>query len=468
MADDTEQSRKCNWRKLTSSAWVLLASIVLLGSCIESLYAADGEEDGQQEAAKDPDDSPFPLTMYDTGQDIRTRDTLTGNWSIRGSTRNELAESGITPKLQLTQILQAVTQGGATSDEGLRYSGSADAYLDLDTTRLGLWSGGLWHFHAETWWGHSANPDAGSLMPVNHDALFPVPEESGKTTLSELSLTQYFSPRAGVLIGKIDPVAIADANVFANNERTQFLNTALRNNPVLFPQAPYTTLAVAAFWQATESLFISAFALDGNGTATRSGLGSNGWFHRPKGTNVGSELTLTVRPFGLSGHQRLGIAHSNKEFTNLTLDPRFDSSGVPGFATSSGDWIMWYNFDQYLYTDPQDENQGFGIFGRFGASNGKVNPTERFYSIGIGGQSFFPGRDLDRFGVGYYYFDISEDLSNAVGVDHDEQGAEVFYNAALTPWITFSLDVQYIIHPAGGFEGRRNAVVVGTRIQMEF
>ena len=51
--------------------------------------------------------------------------------------------------------------------------------------------------------------------------------------------------------------------------------------------------------------------------------------------------------------------------------------------------------------------KAIGIFGRFGASDGNPNPMHYFYSIGIGGKGIIPGRPLDRFGIGYYYMDVS-------------------------------------------------------------
>ena len=240
----------------------------------------------------------------------------------------------------------------------------------------------------------------------------------------------------------------------------------MRNNPVLFPLAPYTLLGVAPFWLPTPELKVATFALDTNGTSTKSGLGSDGWFHSPEGTTVGTELTFAVRPSDLPGAQRVGIAYTSKDYTRLSLEPKFASSGIEGFKERPDDWILWYNFEQYLHKDPLDPSQGFGLFGRLGYSSGEANPTERFFSLGFGGQGVIFGRDRDRYGIGYYYLDISDDLPSELGID-DEQGVEVFYNAVVTRWLTISADLQWVVQPAGGFEGRRNAVVWGLRLQIQ-
>ena len=93
-----------------------------------------------------------------------------------------------------------------------------------------------------------------------------------------------------------------------------------------------------------------------------------------------------------------------------------------------------------------------------------------------------PGRDQDRFGIGYYYLKISSDLRgsfppllrNRIGLEH-EQGVELFYNIAVTPWLHVTPDLQFI--DAGRNQAPiigpnrksiETAVVVGLRIKIDF
>jgi porin len=200
---------------------------------------------------------------------------------------------------------------------------------------------------------------------------------------------------------------------------------------------------------------------------------------------LASEARLTVRPFGLTGHQLIGFAWSNGDFTSLSQDPRTIISNVllgTSLKKESGSWAFMYNFDQYLYQENQDPSQGIGIFGRFGISDGKANPIHQFYSFGFGGKGMIPTRDHDRFGIGYYYMKISGDLRdtfpplllNRVGLDH-EQGVELFYNIAVTPWLHITPDLQFIdaarnkapLLPAGG-KSIGTAVVAGLRVRVDF
>ena len=94
-----------------------------------------------------------------------------------------------------------------------------------------------------------------------------------------------------------------------------------------------------------------------------------------------------------------------------------------------------------------------------------ANPIQQFYSLGVGGKGIIPERDNDRFGLGYYYVKLSDDLPSSLGLD-SEQGIEFFYNIAITPALTITPDIQYIIDPGGGQHD--DALVAGIRMQMSF
>ena len=91
-------------------------------------------------------------------------------------------------------------------------------------------------------------------------------------------------------------------------------------------------------------------------------------------------------------------------------------------------------------------------------------------NAGVGGTSPIRGRNLDRFGVGYFNTSFSQDLANSLKTLLDinigaEHGIEAFYNAAVTPWFRVALDLQYIrpgVHDFG------NAFFVGMSAQVKF
>jgi porin len=107
-----------------------------------------------------------------------------------------------------------------------------------------------------------------------------------------------------------------------------------------------------------------------------------------------------------------------------------------------GCFAAYYNFDQYIYEPKKGSGKGFGIFGRFGASDGKPNPLHYFLSVGVGGKGLGYSRPNDSFGIGYYYQWIrNPTLTGPLATReflHDENGGEAYYNIALTPWALLS------------------------------
>ena len=71
-----------------------------------------------------------------------------------------------------------------------------------------------------------------------------------------------------------------------------------------------------------------------------------------------------------------------------------------------------------------------------------------FGNIEVGGKNVFAGRPDDRFGVGYYYTNISNPQLMTPFGDfrflRDEHGMEAFYNFALTPWAHLTPNIQVI------------------------
>ena len=63
------------------------------------------------------------------------RSTLTGDW---GGYRSELQDDGVKVNLSTTQYYQGVASGGV--DQGFRYGGRNDYFLNFDGEKVGLWN----------------------------------------------------------------------------------------------------------------------------------------------------------------------------------------------------------------------------------------------------------------------------------------------------------------------------------------
>jgi porin len=125
-------------------------------------------------------------------------------------------------------------------------------------------------------------------------------------------------------------------------------------------------------------------------------------------------------------------------------------------------WAVYWNGFQYLQGD---EKRGWGLFGRFGFSDGDPNPIAWSMAAGLGGVGLLPARDKDRWGVGLYHLQYTDKgVIEALGID-DETGGEVFYNIEFTPWMHVTLDAQIADSAIPGVD---TAFVLGTRVVVSF
>lgn len=405
------------------------------------------------------------VQLPDYGGDVATRSFLLGDW---GGARTDLAERGILFDLSAEQFLQSNAHGGKDTNNSARYFGSWDLHLKLDTARMQLWPGGLLDLHAESQFGDSVNDEVGSA--ANDDALFPLPGNRD-VMLSHVMFTQVLSEHFGVVLGKLDTTT-GDENEFAWINGDNFLHTNFSWNPVNARTTPYSTLGAGAFVFGDWGRW-SVTVYDTEGVPNESGFDTvfDG------GTSVATEARFNVKPFDRPGHQLVGATWSDKNFLSLDQDPRVGIA-LPdnpflrlalldlSLERESGSWSFFYNFDQYLWVEPEDPKQGVGLFGRFGLSDGQANPIENFYSVGIGGRGIIPDRDNDKFGVGYYYLGYSGKLADRLNI-RSAQGVEAFYEVEVTPWFHLTPDLQVLVNP-GGQEDADVAIVCGLRGKVTF
>jgi porin len=235
-----------------------------------------------------------------------------------------------------------------------------------------------------------------------------------------------------------------DMNAFAHGKGdTQFFNLAFNINPVAL-MVPYSTLGAGVIALPTKDpneAVVSFLVLSATGKASTTG------FDNLDGAIFNGEGQLRTDFFGRTGHQLLGAFYSNKSYTSIDqrLGFVFENRAL---AKHDGTWAMYYNFDQFLYEIDKAAGRGVGLFGRFGASEGNPNPAQYFYSAGVGGKGLIPSRELDRFGIGYYYTSVNNPTLQrpffTQSFLRDEWGSEAFCNLAVTPWMLLTPDIQVV------------------------
>jgi porin len=229
------------------------------------------------------------------------------------------------------------------------------------------------------------------------------------------------------------------------------------------------------------------------------------------GAMVIGEAKVTIKPFGLVGHQTVGGTWSDKTHLSLEQDPtnvakmllleRFPRLADPGpiltrilqrffpellvpvkpLNREDSSWSVYYTFDQYFWHPGGDQKRGIGLFFNFGVSDGNPNPIKYSYATGIGGNGAIPGRPLDTFGVSWTRTQFSDKFVPLLrerlhlGLDK-EDAVEMFYNFSITPAVSATLDLQ-IIEPAlkkqldaagNRLENTSTAVVAGLRVYARF
>lgn len=413
---------------------------------------------------------------------------MTGDW---GGARTELENMGIKIDIDYTQIFQGNAGG---KDDDHRFSGLGEMEMTLDLGKMGLIPGGAIILKADAPWGSGIQSSVGSLSPVDLNVALPGSAEPGfgldegaRVHLSEFFYQQALfvdpnkpgPPPLILLAGKLWGARAFDANAFANSHQRQFMNAALRNTIMIPSFLPYTTMGLGVIVNPTPWLSIMSAVADTDGRAKTTGFETA--FHGDTNTTVIHEWSFKINPFELPGTQRIGFVWSSKDFDLLRPNEPFGSTGdlaisllgldlaqrvVDTFATfdDGGDNIMvYYNFDQYLYTEEADPSQGIGLFGRFAWARENVNPVNTFWSCGVGGKGIIPERDNDTFGLGWYYFNLSNDLPS---VFNHETGFELYYSIEIAPWLHISPDLQVICDPGGNSLGDELAIVYGLRMHM--
>jgi porin len=386
------------------------------------------------------------------------RDTLTGDW---GGGRTWLQEHGITLKPRLTHFYQGMTSGDG--DHGLENGGKADLLLHSDLGKLGLWNGFSMTVHAEYNYGQSVNGRGGTLAPVNTALYLPGMEGADRFDLSSVYLGQRFGDSVSLVFGKINMIDLAASKPFMGGAGIDSFWNITFAAPPSGTVPPYLFGALLSV--RTEPATFGLWVYDPNSVANKSG------FADPfaDGVTIRGSVDFPVTIAGRSGHQGFVALYSTKDGTDLeTLDEIFLPPPSPGTVGIKNDrYYFAYTFDQYLYQSKENPKEGFGLFGQFGISDG--NPNRLYWSllVGVGGTGLIPGRSRDNWGIGYYYDTVSNYLKESLApilAIRNEQGWEIFYNFAVTPWLVLGADLQ-IIKPG---LGTKNAVFPGLRTVIRF
>ena len=338
-----------------------------------------------------------------------------------------LAEHGVNVYLSALTIGQFIVEGGIDKvNEG---TFSYDLQVYLDSEKLGLWKGGYALVRAE---GKTDNTDpglnflTGALIPVNFDALVPIPEGTGIEATEWWVAQEAFEGKAEALFGMWDIGRFFDLVPFSGPYPYRFLNAHMFFNNVLLAggYAPYNILGGIVTLKPVEWLTITT----GIGDPNSSAVDINWWDDGE--IELLHEWRLMARPFGRPGLFTAGFAFQTLE---------------QGAAKDS-DWAVYLNFNQWLYQSPDNPEKAIGLFGRIGITDGEVNPVKNHFSAGVSFDGMIPFRPKDVVGLVGWYNNLSDALP--ASFETSSAGIEAYYRIQVFPWLQISPDIQYLIDPA--------------------
>lgn len=380
-----------------------------------------------------------------------------------GALKDDLSQAGLNFDLSLTHFLQSAVVGDGDSE--WKSGGKIDATLGIDGARVGLWEGLSISIHQEFVFGEDVNEQGdGSLLPVNVALGFP--RLGGQDAETSVVVTQVVNDRLTLSAGKFNMLdAAARTPLLGGGGINTFTHVGLAA-PISGVTPPYLLGAMGTLRMddviATLMIYDPRNAQDSNVISD------------PFDDGVTASLSLTF-PVMLGGHpgfQGVRGVYSTQRGLDLNDIPQLalppEAEAVVG--EKSRYWYLAYSFQQYLFQHGANPGKGWGVFGQAAISDGNPNTVESSLFLGVGGDSPLEGRLDDRWGVGYFRYNLSDKLLDglqALGIDNlrEEQGVEAFYNFAVYEQLRVTATVNYIIP---GNSDRDDALFFGVRTQLKF
>ena len=395
--------------------------------------------------------SPSAFGQSSTQADWLTRSTLTGDW---GGARSSLADKGVVFDLRYTSTYQGLSSG--TGEQDYEYGGKVDAFVNLDSAKLGLWEGGGFRTHFEYRHGDAQANLGGAIFAVNTALYWPV-DTPNEVVATSLYFTQKLGDISSIAIGKINPVDLLAADPFYGGWGIdRFMN--------LIFAAPPSGLVPVVFMGAvasikTEPVSWTVMVFDPN-DRTNDYLPGDLF---KDGVNVSVSGAHNTTLAGRKTTYAVSGIYSTAEGTDYSTLP-------PGFSTTTkkGSYNLSFEFKHNLQESTAQPNASWGFYLKAATADGNPNYVQSSVITGIGGRALLFGRPQDSFGVGAFRYNLSDVLQNSLSTNtkfRDESGLSAYYDYAVTPWLYVGADIQYIKPAAGSF---KNALVSALRTQIRF
>jgi len=381
------------------------------------------------------------------------REHLTGD--LFGA-RSGLAEHGVVADLQLTQFYQDVAAGG--TDQTGAYGGKLDY--------LFIFAKGAVVLHAETRFGEDVILDAAGAAPVNANMLYPGLENTTAITGLQFNLPLTPDQQWIATAGKINTLDLFQ-QIYPQTGRGV---DGFMNGSVFLPLSVVRTIPLSFLGAGVMKMHEGQFqggllVYDSHNVPTTSGFDEL----FDNGANVLGAWRFFTEFGGLAGSHLFLGTWATGSFTSL------DRTGwefLPeiGLAPpqSNSSWSLVYILEQKLWVDPCCGQRNIGLLSEWGIADPETCPYAWTGNVSLQAQGLIGCREQDTMGVGYFYSGLSGDVKDLFPLAlplRDAQGAELYYNAAITRWFHVTADLQFV-QPA--LKANDTAVVLGLRAKIDF
>jgi porin len=366
-----------------------------------------------------------------------------------------LADKGVTVDMRYTGFYQGLVSG--TGDEDFQYGDKFDAFINFDSSKLGLREGGGFRSHFEYARDNAPTNLGGALFATNTALYWPVGKPN-KLVATSLYFTQRVGKKSSIALGKFNPVDLLAADNFYGGWGTdRFMNLILVAPPsglipVVFMGAVATVRTQPVSW--TFMVFDPNDRTDDYLPGDLFEDGVNFSVAASHDTTLAGRKTTYV----------LGGLYSTAD----GVDYSSIGGGLVESTSKSGAWNINFEFKHNLQEDTEQANVSWGFYLKAAIADGNPNYVQRSLIAGIGGKALFFGRPQDCFGLGAYYYNLSDELEDSINpaaLISDEAAIEVYYNYAMRPWLYLGPNIQYVKPARDRFD---NALVASLRLQFRF
>jgi porin len=255
---------------------------------------------------------------------------------------------------------------------------------------------------------------------------------------TSLYLSQRFGDATRLMLGKINAIdLLASHPFFGGWGIDRFWNVAFVAPPRgVVPPVIMGGILTHSF----APCALTAMVFDPNDQTTNYSF--NGLFR--DGVNVSLGLSWSGEFAGRKSGAGITATHSTAEGTD------WSQIGLPPGSqttTEKGSYNVAVELSHLLVESARVPGKGLGVYAKAAIADGNPNPITRSFVGGVAGHAIVPGRPLDHFGVGYFFYDFSDELQDAVapvGRFNDDQGIEVYCSFVPAPWLRLTANLQWV------------------------